>query len=166
MSELDAMEAADRLLSMTNLFQMTMDRRHARPAGEPTRLQSFLLMAAARHDGAMTVSELAPLLDVSPATASQMVGTLEARGWVSRAFDPHDHRRHVVALTTAGQEMVEQSRRRRRDRLVAVLSQLSGAERADLVRLALRVAEAAVNAGAPDVRDARDVHEVRDGGEA
>ncbi len=78
MDELDEVEAADRLLAMTNLFRMAMERRHARPAGEPTRLQSFLLTAIARHEGAMTASELAPLLDVSAATASQMVGVLEA----------------------------------------------------------------------------------------
>ncbi|MDA8200968.1 MAG: MarR family transcriptional regulator [Thermaerobacter sp.] len=143
MSELDATDAADQLLGMTNLFQMTMDRRRARPAGEPTRLQSFLLMAIARH-GTMTVSELVPLLDVSPATTSQMVGTLETRGWVSRAFDPEDHRRHVLELTVEGQAMMERSRMRRRERLREILSRLSGTDRAELVRLAERVAAAAV----------------------
>ncbi len=78
MDELDEMDTTDRLLAMTNLFRMAMERRHARPAGEPTRLQSFLLTAIARHEGAMAASELAPLLDVSAATASQMVGVLEA----------------------------------------------------------------------------------------
>ena len=154
-SELDATTAADQLLGMTNLFRMTMDRRRARPAGEPTRLQSFLLMAIARH-GTLTVSELAPLLDVSAATTSQMVGTLEASGWVSRAFDPQDHRRHVLELTGEGHEMVERSRMRRRERLVEILSRLSGEDRAELVRLAERVAVAAAEAGWSQV----------DGGEA
>ncbi len=166
MNELDAMDAADKLLGMTNLFQMTMDRRRDRPAGEPTRLQSFLLMAIARH-GTMTVSELAPLLDVSPATTSQMVGTLEARGWVSRAFDPQDHRRHVLELTGEGQAMVERSRLRRRERLVDILSRLSGADRAELVRLAERVAAAAVEAaGSPPEGSPVDGADGVHGGEA
>lgn len=161
-NELDAMSAADQLLGMTNLFQMTMDRRRARPVGEPTRLQSFLLMAIARH-GTMTVSELAPLLDVSAATTSQMVGTLETRGWVSRAFDPRDHRRHVLELTTEGHEMVERSRMRRRERLVEILSRLSGTDRAELVRLAERVAMAAAEAAPqPEGSNGSNV----DGGEA
>lgn len=160
MSELDAMDAADQLLGMTNLFQMTMDRRRARPAGEPTRLQSFLLMAIARH-GTLTVSDLAPLLDVSAATASQMVGTLETRAWVSRAFDPRDHRRHVLELTAEGHEMVERSRMRRRERLVEILSRLSGEERAEMVRLAERVAVAAAEAGWSQVEESQ-----VDGGEA
>lgn len=147
-SALNANEAADHLLGMTNLFSMTMDRRHARPPGEPTRLQHFLLAAILRREG-MALSDLAPLLDVSPATASQMVGTMEARGWVARGFDPKDHRRHVVHVTEAGAAVVQRSRQRQRARLVAVLEQLTAEERAELVRLAERVASVVMRAGPP-----------------
>lgn len=131
---------------MTNLFSMTMDRRHARPPGEPTRLQHFLLQAILRRD-AMALSDLAPLLDVSPATASQMVGTMEARGWVARGFDPLDRRRHVVRVTEAGTAVVQRARQRQRARLVAVLEQLTAEERAELVQLAERVASVVMRAG-------------------
>lgn len=139
MPDLDAAAAADELLGMTTLFRATMERRHERPAGEPTRLQQFLLSSIHHRDG-VTLSDLAPLLDVSAATASQMVGTLETRGWVGRGFDPADRRRHVIRLTAEGEQVVLRTQDRRRARLMRVLDQLSGEERWELVRLAQRVA--------------------------
>lgn len=155
MPDLDVTGAADQLLGMTTLFRATMERRHARPAGEPTRLQQFLLASIHRPDG-ITLSELAPLLDVSAATVSQMVGTLEARDWVERGFDPADRRRHVVRLTDAGAAAVERAEGRRRERLMGVLQELSGEERWEMVRLAERVAAIVIAATGETSQDRED----------
>ncbi len=116
-----------------------VERRHRRPAGLPTRLQEYLLCMV--HDrGVMPVSDVAPLLDVAPATASQLLTAVEERGWLERAIVAGDRRRHRVALTAAGLALVERMEVRRRERLAAVLAEFSGEERAQLIALARRVA--------------------------
>jgi DNA-binding MarR family transcriptional regulator len=158
MPDLDAAVAADELLGMTTLFRAMVERRHARPPGEPTRLQQFLLASIHRPEG-ITLSELAPLLDVSAATASQMVGTLEARGWVERGLDPTDRRRHVVRLTDSGAAAIDRAEARRRERLLTMLQQLSGEERWELVRLAQRVAAIVVTAAGESSLDSGDTQD-------
>lgn len=138
MEELGVDEAVARLLGMTDLFRVTLERRQDRAPGGPTRLQTYLLTTIMRRRS-VPLGDLVALLEVSPTTVSQMVGALEDRGWVRRAFDPADRRRHSVELTAAGEEAVEAAHRQRRHRLRTVLERLTGAERADLVRIASRL---------------------------
>lgn len=73
-----------------------------RQNGEMSPHQHRLLaMIAARP---RTLSELADIQGVTPATATALVTTLESRGWVSREHDEHDRRCVVVTVTPAGEE--------------------------------------------------------------
>ncbi len=119
---------------------MFLERRRQRAAGEPTRLQEFTLLTI-RERGALQVSELVSLLDISPATASQLLSTMEDRGWLAREILATDRRRHRVALTEAGEETVLQMERRRQERFARLLAGLSTMEREQLVILARRVVE-------------------------
>lgn len=139
-SELSVDAALNELLAMQELFKAIMERRARVPRGEPTRLQCFMLREIAKA-GAMPMGELVLLLEVGPATASQLVRTMESRGWLERSFDPLDRRRHVVHATSSGQEVLLKVQDRQRLRLQRVLEGFTGSERARLVCLAQRLGE-------------------------
>lgn len=61
----------------------------------------LLTMIAARP---RTLSQIANIQGVTPATATTLVTTLENRGWVHRGHDAEDRRKVVVTLTDAGME--------------------------------------------------------------
>lgn len=66
------------------------------------RGQPPLLFALGHQDG-RTNAELAEILDVSPATITNMVKRMEKGGFVTRQRDPHDDRSIRVFLTEHGQ---------------------------------------------------------------
>ena len=70
------------------------------PAGELSLAQYHLLEPLG--GGPKTNRELAELAGVSPPTATRMVGSLLARGLVSRIADPSDGRAVVISLTERG----------------------------------------------------------------
>lgn len=65
-------------------------------------LLSYLLF-----DGAMTVNDLAGRLDVTPATASLMIGDLADKGVLERREDPGDRRRRIVSIAADRRPAVE-----------------------------------------------------------
>lgn len=148
MDSLSAKDATDKLVSIQHLFRVMMERRPRGTERRLTRLQRFLLVAIARQ-GPLTMSELARLLDVGQTTISQFVGTLESQGWITRAFDPLDRRRHLVAITETGQELVHSIQSNQHRYVERILEQLSAQERAQLVAIAEHVAT--ILADAPDL---------------
>ena len=117
-----------------------IERRRQRPEGGPTRLQEFALLAI-RDRGGMQVSELVSLLEISPATTSQLLTSMEEKGWLQREMLPADRRRHQVTLTDGGRTLMAQMEARRRERFARVLGELTGEERAQVVSLAKRLVE-------------------------
>ncbi|PSR35149.1 MAG: hypothetical protein C7B46_01695 [Sulfobacillus benefaciens] len=148
MDSLSAKEATDRLVSIQNLFRVMMERRPRKPERRLTRLQRFLLITIARQ-GPLSMSQLGQILDVSQTTISQFVGTLESQGWIVRDFDPNDRRRHLVAMTTKGQNLVEQIQMTHHHYVERILSELTAQERAQLVAIAEHIAS--VLASTPDL---------------
>jgi DNA-binding MarR family transcriptional regulator len=132
-------EAAREILG-THLLRLAAERRTSRSDHVLTRLQRFVLMTVKRR-GHLGVSELVDLLEVGPTTASQFITTLEERGWLHRELDSRDRRRHVITLTEAGQESLDEALRRDRERLEFWLGQLTGEERAQVLRLTHRMVE-------------------------
>lgn len=122
------------------LLGALIERRQQRPAGSPTRLQEFALLAL-RDRGGMQVSEVVSLLEISPATTSQLLSVMEGKGWLQRDILPADRRRHQVTLTAAGRALVAEMETRRRERFARVLAELTALERADFVHLAKRLVE-------------------------
>jgi DNA-binding MarR family transcriptional regulator len=68
--------------------------------GEVSPQQHRLLTMLARRP--RTLSEIARIQGVTPATATTMVTTLEHRGFVRREVDEADRRRVVVTMTELG----------------------------------------------------------------
>lgn len=70
------------------------------------RGQTPLIFALSQRDG-RTNSELAELLEVTPATITNMVKRMEKAGFVQRQKDPTDERVKRIWLTEEGQGKVE-----------------------------------------------------------
>lgn len=79
--------------------------------GELSYAQYCLLFGLA-DGGERSASELAGLADVAPATATQMLDSLVAAGFVERSRSDRDRRLVLVSLTRRGSELVAARRAR------------------------------------------------------
>lgn len=146
-SALSPKEAASAILG-AHLFRLVAERRVGRAGNALTRLQRYVLMAVSQR-GSLSVSDLVELMEVGPTTASQFIKTLEERGWLARALDVRDRRRHVLSVTDVGRQILDQAEHRDRERLERLLARLTPEERGDLVRLTQRIV--AIAAASPDL---------------
>jgi MarR family transcriptional regulator, 2-MHQ and catechol-resistance regulon repressor len=71
--------------------------------------QCYALEALLRR-GPSGLNELAAELFLDKSTASRVVGTLERKGYVTRASHPHDGRAVVLTVTPAGRRLHERIR--------------------------------------------------------
>jgi DNA-binding MarR family transcriptional regulator len=82
-------------------------------AGVPRSQQAVL--SALHGARAQSLCGLADLLHRDPSTVSVTVQDLFARGWINRAVEPRDSRRHRISLTAAGRAAARQVPRRTQD---------------------------------------------------
>ena len=82
-----------------------------------------------QHQGAMPMSRLAELLDVSLSNATGIIDRMEERGLIERSRVADDRRLVLVRPTAAGLAALSETESNRRERMRAVLGHLSAAER-------------------------------------
>lgn len=87
------------------------------------------------HGAAMSPGEVADRLLLTPGSITSLIDTLERRALVTRAPDPDDRRRVLVEITEAGRALVDQFVPEAVALQTAVMSGLSEADRARLVRI-------------------------------
>lgn len=78
-----------------------------------------------RHQGAMPMSRLAELLDISLSNATGLVDRMEEHGFVERVRVPDDRRLVLVRPAAAGRQALEENEGLRRERLRAILGRMS-----------------------------------------
>ena len=119
-TSLSAPEIAARLrLSATRLARRL---RQESNAGLSPSQQSALAVIA--NHGPLTLGTLADHERVAPPTITKVVSKLECDGLVTRTPDPADRRVCRVAISAAGDALLEESRRRKTAWLTARISQL------------------------------------------
>ncbi len=84
--------------------------------------------------GAMRMGDLAERTGVHASTLTRMVDRIEAGGWVRRDASPDSRREVIVALSDAGQSLVNDITRRRRRAISQVLRKLDPEDRAAVHR--------------------------------
>jgi DNA-binding MarR family transcriptional regulator len=84
--------------------------------------------------GPVTLGRLATAEQVKPPTMTRIVTGLEKDGLVQRIGDVHDRRLTRIQATVKGQKVLAAGRARRVERLAAAVTQLGGAELAELTR--------------------------------
>ena len=95
--------------------------------GEVSYAQCALLFGLA-EGSEISASELAGLAGVAPATASQMLDSLAAGGFVERSRSELDRRLVLVSLTARGSELVAARRARFEDLWAHALAGFSESE--------------------------------------
>jgi len=98
-------------------------------------LTQLSAMATLRKHGPVSAGELAALERVQPPSMTKVLANLEERGLVRRDVHPTDRRQAVLAITSAGEELLESERRSRDLWLTRRLATLSPDERGLLQRV-------------------------------
>ncbi|GAA2243395.1 MarR family transcriptional regulator [Herbiconiux moechotypicola] len=107
-----------------------------RPVLEPMGLThpQYLVMLALWEREPRSLSEIASLLRLEPATVSPLVKRLEAAGLVTRQRSAHDERQLALALTDEGRAL-----RDRAELVPAAVVEALGVDLAELVDLQARL---------------------------
>lgn len=92
------------LVETARLLRTHVDQR-ARQNGT-TRAQWGVLARLRRQEG-LNQAALAEQLEMQPISLARLIDRLEGQGLVERRADPHDRRAHLVHLTPAGRDLVD-----------------------------------------------------------
>ena len=119
-------QAAAGLEQLASLVRAHSWRNEGMPALSPTQ-GAILRMLATASDG-LRAKQIAARLDISPASLSDSLKTMQAKGWIARRVDPHDRRAAIIHLSRQGRALA--ARMNHPERGMAVL--LQGLESADV----------------------------------
>lgn len=67
----------------------------------------FVTLCTVMERGASSLTEIVRATDIDPATIRGVIKRLKVREWVTLATDPADQRKVMVAITDAGEALVE-----------------------------------------------------------
>jgi DNA-binding MarR family transcriptional regulator len=102
-------------------------------------LTAVMTLDTLDKEGPLRVTTLAESAGVSQPAMTQMIQRLERQGLVTRVDDPEDGRVALVSLSDAGRALRADHRRKRHDRLAALLTAVPAEDEAAL-NLAMDVA--------------------------
>lgn len=117
--------------------------------------QRLSLLSVLVFGGPRTVGQLAAIEMVSAPAVTKALNALHALGLVRRRRGTADRRQVLVAATARGRRLLQESRRRRIERIARRLERLDAAE-LDAVHEALRVLAAKALAGGREGQDGDD----------
>jgi DNA-binding MarR family transcriptional regulator len=86
------------------------------------------ILTMLQHHGALPMSKLADLLDVSLSNTTGLIDRLEDRGYVERVRVPDDRRVVLVQLTPAADQVLREAEVLRADLVAGLLARLDDAE--------------------------------------
>lgn len=123
--------------------QLSRRIRSEADPGDLTEAQ-YSVLAGLRHHGPSTPGTIADREGVQPPTMTRTLAFLEKAGLVVRSAHPTDGRQVVIELSTAGSDLVKETRRRRNHWMAQHLLGLGPEEQAtlrDAVAILRRVME-------------------------
>jgi DNA-binding MarR family transcriptional regulator len=100
-----------------------------------TGAQARMLRALGRTGAPMRVGELACELEIVPRSATTMVDALEAASFVERRADEDDRRSVLVALTSAGRDLLAEMAAARHASAQSVFGRLDAGQQDELLAL-------------------------------
>jgi MarR family 2-MHQ and catechol resistance regulon transcriptional repressor len=95
-------------------------------------LSDFGVLEVLLHKGPLPVNTIGPIVDLTPGSISTAVERLVAKGLVSRVESAEDRRVRIVALTSAGKDLISGAFRKHSLQMKRVFSELSPDELRDL----------------------------------
>jgi DNA-binding MarR family transcriptional regulator len=121
------------------------------PVLDQVSLAQFRVLVLLDNLGSTRSGLLAERLGVHPSTFTRMADRLVASGWVDRQAPPDNRREVHIALTAAGQELVEDVLGRRRKAMTDILRPLTAEQRRTILEGLTTFAEAAGEPSAEEV---------------
>lgn len=103
------------------------------PLGIPA--SRLLVLWMLRNEEALTMGEIAQMIDLTPRGVTRIVDGLEADGFATRTEDESDKRIKVVRLTTKGRRFLDASLPKVHKKYVELFAVLDKSEAVELVRL-------------------------------
>ena len=123
-------------LILRAVLRLAREMRQAAQDGELTG-SALILLGSLHRGGAMSAVELARREGLQPQSLSRLLARLDKLGLIARSVDPEDARRHVIAITQTGTNMLMRQMVKRRDWLADRMAErLSAGERTTLVEAA------------------------------
>ena len=116
------------------LLRLTRIVRNQR-VDQSVTLTQLSAMATLYKRGAMSAGDLAACEKVQPPSMTKVLANLEERGLVRREPSPADRRQAIIAITQAGEDLLDSERRSRDAWLSRRLATLTSDERALLLRV-------------------------------
>ena len=113
---------------------LDLDREGLSPTG------FFVLVILASAGGELELRAVRSRMQTSKANATEVVDTLEARGWVRRFRLRHDRRAAGLALTPAGQGLVDRLFPEHTERVERAFSVLDEEEKRSLAAICRKLA--------------------------
>lgn len=125
---------------------MRLARRIRQEAGTGVTVSQLSALSAIGRAGPLRLGALAEHERISKPTLTRIVAALEDAGYVERRPDPVDRRCAQVALSAAGERVLEASRHRADTYIASRLGELTADEQ-DLVAAALPALERLLEVG-------------------
>jgi DNA-binding MarR family transcriptional regulator len=116
--------AAPEIASRLRLSATRLARRLRQESGAGLSPSQHSALAVISNHGPLTLGALAEHERVAPPSITKVVSKLESDGLVTRTPDPADRRVCRVAISAAGEALLEESRRRKTAWLTARISEL------------------------------------------
>jgi DNA-binding MarR family transcriptional regulator len=111
-------------------------RRLRQEAGGELSPSLTAALSTVEQHGPLTPSEVAFRERIQRPTATRVLARLEEQGLIARTPDPQDRRSSLLAVTTAGRELLDELRTRKTAFLAHRIEGLEPEERATLARAA------------------------------
>jgi len=103
--------------------------------------ETFVLLCIAHHGGETLPGAISAEMNVSSARIAQALNSTEKKGWITRKIDPCDRRRILVALTPAGNGVVEERMQMMHDLARKMLERLGKDDAKEYVRILGRLVD-------------------------
>ena len=113
-----------------------IDRETAKLAAKyGVTLGQFAVLEALYHKGDLTVGQVQQKILSTTGTIPVIVQNLEKQGYLSRLTDDNDRRRSILHITQKGCILMEQLYPENEQKIIEMLSQLTGDEKTALIGL-------------------------------
>jgi DNA-binding MarR family transcriptional regulator len=125
---------------LRSLFRLKKITRTFRPASLPKEedmnLASFtLLYYIKEHGGDLSGEKIGNELSVTKPAISQMLSSLEKKGFLTREINKENRRRIVLALTGKGTAFIERTQRKTEKQLAGIIRRFGENETRELITL-------------------------------
>ena len=131
--------AASEGLLLALLGQYAMRRLRETHIEHKLSPRQFHLLGLLHDRGPTGQRELATLMDIDRSALVLLLNPLESDGYISRARDTDDRRRHVVSLTRSGKKQLDRAAQAQRDVEDELFASLTSRQRDQLRELLLIV---------------------------